>query len=121
MRTHLLQLLTAVAAIGVLLFTSVAYAQDDSETPIMTQAECEAAGFVWTGEDWWGLDGPPMCLDRQNETVVGYGVETSPGWVEPYQETAPTQPEAAPVEQAPAELPATQPAPAQQGSPQYTG
>ena len=126
MRTHLLRLLTAVVAISVLLFASVASAQDESETP-MTQAECEAAGYVWTPEDWWQLDGPPGCIDLQNETIIGYGVETSPGRVEAYPETVQAPPESsaaepAPVEQAPtSDLPATQPAQAQHGSPQYTG
>ena len=124
MRTYLLRLLTAVAAISVLLFASVAYAQDESETPIMTRAECEAAGYTWWPEDAWQLDGPPMCTtDVASGTIVGYGVETSPGTVvEVSPEAVEAQPEPAPVEQAPAsELPATQPAQAQQGSPQFTG
>ncbi len=123
MRTPLLQLLTAVAAISVLLFASVAYAQDDSETRIMTQAECEAAGYTWMPEDAWQLDGPPMCIDLEGEGVVGYGVDTSPGTIVGIPpEGVEAEPEPAPVEQAPtSDLPATQPAQAQQGSPQYTG
>jgi hypothetical protein len=123
MRTYLLKLFTAVAAISVPLFANVAFAQDENETPIMTQAECEAAGYLWMPEDAWQVDGPPKCLDIANEIVVGYGVDTSPGTVvEVSPETAQAPPEAAPVEQAPTtELPATQPAQAQEGSPQYTG
>ena len=123
MRTPLLQLLTAVAAISVLLFASVAYAQDDSETRIMTQAECEAAGYTWMPEDAWQLDGPPMCIDLEGEGVVGYGVDTAPGTiVGSPPEGVEAEPEPAPVEQAPtSDLPATQPAQAQLGSPQYTG
>lgn len=135
MRTHLLQLLTAVAAISVLLFASVAYAQGEDPTleeDLVRLCE-QAEGRMQDGtcfvhpSSWCGFpDSPALCEERRFdgrwmadpvliEEVLSEGVEAET-------ETGQTPPEPAAVEQAPTtELPATQPAHAQQGSPQYTG
>ena len=113
MRTNLLRLLvTAIAAIGVLVYANVAFAQDEGEIP-MTQEECEAAGYTWLPEDLWGFGDPAQCGGPEWEAVLE-SVNATPA-----AERTPSEP--APVEQSPADLPATEPAPAQQRAPQYTG
>ena len=143
MRTYLLRVLVAVAAISVLLFASVAYAQDDD--PV---AECEARGGEWFD---WGPRAPKGCsldhpqeyakvlelralIAQRDECEAAGGVFSvgRDGFLapvphcslsgEPASGALQAQPEPAPVGQTPTEeLPATQPAQAQQGSPQFTG
>mgnify|MGYP001546883622 FL=1 len=97
-------MLITIGAALCLVFSGAALAQDEAELPT-TQAECEAAGYTWLPEDIFGFGDPAQCGGPEWEAAV----------------------EAAAGEQTPAEsaasadLPATEPAAAQQGSPQYTG
>ena len=113
MRTYPLRVFVSLIAVFALLFANAAVAQDEVEIP-QTQEECEESGRTWVPENAWDMGYDASCAPGLNEEwgpgdTVGVRVGTTPA--------EPVQPEPAPT----AQLPRSQPAPAQQGAPQYTG
>lgn len=103
---YLLRTLISIVAAVCVVFSGVALAQDEGELPT-TQAECEAAGYIW---------GPEDIFDFGDQARCG-----GPEWGGPIPIEAAVGEQTPPESAASADLPATEPAAAQQGSPQYTG
>ncbi len=113
MKTSTLRRFVTVTAALSLLVTGTAVAQDQVEIP-QTQQECEASGRTWVPANAWDTGNEAFCGPGVNEE---WGVGDTVGV-----RVGPTPAEPVGTEPAVGEpLPPSQPAPAQQGAPQYTG